>query len=188
MAEYAYKMFNKDLTCTKGRGIFQYTPGVWIEEPEANCVKNGFHCAKNPLDCLSYYPNWDDSQCWIVEIGGDIDEDRVDSKVSCTRIRLDRRLNLEEFVTEACAYMVMHPMAPINSIVRREAAMPCSNHFVIVRCEEPMARGREGEVIGLLKENPKTGSIYAGNVFTIGDQYKQDTWYNAFGEEVIRDA
>ena len=112
----------------------------------------------------------------------------MDSKVSCTRIRLDRRLNLEEFVTEACAYMVMHPMAPINNIVRREAAMPCSNHFVIVRCEEPMARGREGEVIGLLKENPKTGSIYAGNVFTIGDQYKQDTWYNAFGEEVIRDA
>ena len=48
MAEYAYKMFNKDLTCTKGRGRFQYTPGEWIEEPEANCVKNGFHCAKNP--------------------------------------------------------------------------------------------------------------------------------------------
>ena len=94
MAEYAYKMFNKDLTCTRGRGRFQYTLGEWIEEPEANCVKNGFHCAKNPLDCLSYYPRWDDSQCWIVEIAGDIDEDSIDSKVSCTRIRLIKRLTL----------------------------------------------------------------------------------------------
>ena len=71
-----YSMFNKDLTCTLGKGKYQYKPGDWIEEPEANCVKNGFHCAKNPLDCLSYYSSWDNSQCWIVEIGGDIDEDR----------------------------------------------------------------------------------------------------------------
>lgn len=185
MAEYAYKMFNKDLTCTLGKGIFQYTPGEWIEEPEANCVKNGFHCAKNPLDCLNYYPSWDNSQCWIVEIGGDIDEDSIDSKVSCTRMRLVRRLNLEEFVAEACRYMINFPQAKINNNVRRQPAEVNScNHFVIVRCGEPMAKGREGDVIGLLMENDRTGQIYAGNVFTVGTPaHKADTWYNVYGEE-----
>ena len=24
---------------------------------KANCRANGFHCAENPLDCLSYYPD-----------------------------------------------------------------------------------------------------------------------------------
>ena len=114
MAEYAYKMFNKDLTCTLGKGKYQYKPGEWIEEPEANCRQNGFHCAKNPLDCLSYYPSWDNSQCWIVEIGGDIDEDSVDSKVSCTRIRLVKRLTLEEFVAEAFAHYYAKYLVPLT--------------------------------------------------------------------------
>jgi len=187
--ELAYKMLNKDLTCTKGKGTYQYQPGVWLEEQEANCAKNGFHCAKNPLDCLSYYPDWDSSQCWIVAVGGDIDEDNRDSKISCTRIRLLKRLSLEEFVAEACQYMILHPKARINSQVRRGPAEAGGNHFVIVRCEEPAGRGGEGDVIGLLKENPLTGSIYAGNVFTVGTPaHKAGTWYNVFGEEVERDA
>lgn len=189
MAEYAYKMFNKDLTCTRGRGTFQYTPGVWMEEPEANCVRNGFHCAKNPLDCLSYYPDWNSSQCWIVEIGGDIDEDRIDSKVSCTRIRLIRQLNLEEFVAEACRYMIHHPAVETSRRVKREPSLvEGHNRFVIVRSGDPMASGKEEDVIGLLKENEKTGQIDEGNVFTVGYGYKADTWYNVFGEEVARDA
>ena len=186
--ETAYKMFNRDLTCTKGKGRFQYTPGIWMEEPEANCVRNGFHAAKNPLDCLSYYGNWDSSQCWIVEIGGDIDEDGWDSKISCTQIRLIRRLTLEEFVAEACRYMINHPMAPVNSRVSREPAAVSSNHFVIVRCEEPAARGETGDVVALLKENGKTGSICAGNIYTVGNEHRPGVWYNVWGEEVTQDA
>ena len=190
MAEYAYKMFNKDLTCTLGKGKYQYQPGVWIEEPEANCRKNGFHCAKNPLDCLSYYPSWENSQCWIVEIGGDIDEDSFDSKISCTRIRLIRQLNLEEFVAEACRYMIRFPKAAVNMIVSREPRKGAgANGFIIVRCEEPEACGQEGDVIGLLKENQRTGQIYAGNVFTVGTAaHRPGVWYNVFGEEVKKDA
>ena len=71
----AYKAFNADLTCTMGKGVFQYEPGKWYEEPEANCVKNGFHCAANPLDTLDYYYNWDSNQYWLVEVEGDMDED-----------------------------------------------------------------------------------------------------------------
>ncbi len=188
MAEYAYKMFNKDLTCTRGRGCYQYIPGEWAEEQEANCVRNGFHCAKNPLDCLSYYPDWDSSQCWIVEVAGDIDEDRVDSKISCTRIRLVRQLTLEEFVAEACSYMIHHPHMRINSHVSGKPAKAGRNHFVIVRCLEPMAMGEDGDVVGLLKEDSR-GQIFAGNVFTIGTAaHKAGVMYNVYGEEVMEDA
>ena len=52
-----------------------------------------------------------------------------------------------------------------------------------------MAKGREGDVIGLLMENDRTGQIYAGNVFTVGTPaHKAGTWYNVYGEEVDRDA
>jgi hypothetical protein len=47
-----------------------------------------------------------------------------------------------------------------------------------------MAMGKGGDVIGLLKEDPR-GQIYLGNVFTVGNAaHKPDTWYNVFGEEV----
>ena len=91
MPEYAYKMTDVTMRC-RGK---QYEPNVWYEEAEANCVQNGFHVAKNPLDCLSYYPVFNNSQCWIVEIGGDVDEDSIDTKVSATRICFRKRLTLQ---------------------------------------------------------------------------------------------
>ena len=50
----AYKGFNKDLTCTKGKGVFQYEPGKKYVEEKAKCARTGFHAATNPLDVLSY--------------------------------------------------------------------------------------------------------------------------------------
>lgn len=47
---YAYKGFEPDLSC---RG-YRFVMGKNVT-PEANCASNGFHCAENPLDCLSYY-------------------------------------------------------------------------------------------------------------------------------------
>lgn len=49
---YAYKGFEPDLSC---RG-YRFVMGKNVT-PEANCASNGFHCAENPLDCLSYYPS-----------------------------------------------------------------------------------------------------------------------------------
>lgn len=46
---YAYKGFEPDLSC---RG-YRFVMGKNVT-PEANCASNGFHCAENPLDCLSY--------------------------------------------------------------------------------------------------------------------------------------
>ena len=181
MPEYAYKMFNKDLTCTLGRGRFQYEPGRWYEEPEANCVKNGFHCAKNPLDCLSYYPNWKESACWLVQVDGDIDEDARDSKISCTRIRLCRQLSLADFVLAACQYIIDHPMMPAGSGVAEEKGQADRNGFVICRGKDPAAKGKKGDIIALLQEG-KDHRIEAAGMYIIdGTEKKQDTYYGVDG-------
>ena len=45
----AYKGFRPGLIC---RG-YQFVMGLNTTE-KANCRENGFHCAEDPLDCLSY--------------------------------------------------------------------------------------------------------------------------------------
>lgn len=53
---YAYKGFEPDLSC---RG-YRFVMGKNVT-PEANCASNGFHCAEDPLDCLTYYSDMDRS-------------------------------------------------------------------------------------------------------------------------------
>lgn len=77
----AYKGFNKDLTCTMGHGRFQYKENEWIEESEANCMRNGFHCCYNPLDCLSYYWDFSKSVYYCLD-KSDIYFDRIQRKES----------------------------------------------------------------------------------------------------------
>ena len=188
--EYAYKMFNKDLTCTLGRGTFQYQPGVWYEEldKEANCVKNGFHVAKNPLDCLSYYHSFEKAQCWIVEIAGDMDEDSCDSKVSAQKIRLVKRLSLSEFVARACMYIMEHPALAYNYHVTEDKAVADGNHFAISVGERPCARGKKGDVLGILRTYPGESEIAEATCFEIdGLQYLPDVWYDAGGKEMAAD-
>ena len=79
--------------------------------PEANCASNGFHCAENPLDCLSYYGDMNRSIYCLVQPGGDIDEDDRDSKIACTELTILRQLMRKEFFLHALAYMVDHPAA-----------------------------------------------------------------------------
>ena len=48
----AYKGFGPGLVC---RG-YQFVMGLNQTE-KADCRQNGFHCAEDPLDCLTYYSN-----------------------------------------------------------------------------------------------------------------------------------
>lgn len=188
--EYAYKMFNKDLTCTLGNGTFHYEPGVWYEETdrEANCARNGFHVAKNPLDCLSYYHDFRNSQCWIVEIAGDMDEDGRDTKVSAQKIRLVKRLQLSEFVARACIYIMEHPALDYNRNVTKETAETNNNHFAIAIGEKPRARGKIGDILGILQTYPGSVEITEANCFEIdGKSYLPDIWYDASGKAVKAD-
>lgn len=104
----AYKAFAPGLIATKGRGRYQYHKGKNVTD-KASCAATGFHCAENPLDCLSYYP-WDGkNEFWAVAAGGDMDEDCIDSKISCTEMTLLRRLDANEFLLLYANYVFTHP-------------------------------------------------------------------------------
>lgn len=88
----AYKAFRPDLTCQAGGNTYQYQLQKWNEIKEAKCRETGFHCAEDPLDCLSYYPVWEQAVYYMVAADGDIDEDACDSKIACTRLRLLKKM------------------------------------------------------------------------------------------------
>lgn len=92
----AYKGFDPGLIC---RG-YQFHMGLNVTD-KANCRANGFHCAENPLDCLSYYSDMTQAEYYIVEACGDIDEDDCDSKIACTLLNIIKRLTVEEFFSTA---------------------------------------------------------------------------------------
>ena len=180
----AFKAFTKDLKASLGRG-FSFETGVWHEEEEAGCIRCGFHAAENPLDCFSYYPNWDRNVYWIVLLDGDMDEDGTDTKVAATRIKLVRQLTKEEFVICAMNYMAEHPFLPVNTCVKREVAQSdadAKNGILIVRGSDPIASGKDGDVVGIAPEDPD-GTITDLNVFTIdGKEYLPDVFYDVHGK------
>lgn len=176
----AYKAFNKNLTCTRGKGTFQYEEGKWFEEPEANCRKNGFHCAENPLDCLTYYGNMEESVYYLVLADGDINEDGNDSKISCTRIKLVKRLDKERFVMHAMQYLYQHPERESGRVEADRGT--AERDFVIVRGKNPAARGKTGTILGLLKEAEGSRQIEEMAVYMAGEQgIEPMAWYGIDG-------
>lgn len=177
----AFKGFDKDLSCTSGGNRFQYLLGVWNHEPEANCAKNGFHCAENPLDCLSYYPNWEHSVYYMVLADGDIDEDAYDSKISCTRIKLVKQLDIGSFIAHSLNYICDHPYRKDNCHICREKGV-ASGGFAIVRGKNPIVKGKTGDVLGVLLEEPGSRKISEIGLFIVDDkEILPDTWYNVKG-------
>ena len=92
----AYKGFEKGLVCLG----YQFHMGLNVTE-EANCAQNGFHCAENPLDCLTYYSDMNRSEYYLVDAGGDVDEDDRDSKIACTKLTVIKKLEPCEFFAHA---------------------------------------------------------------------------------------
>ncbi|MCD8110863.1 MAG: hypothetical protein LUE14_12365 [Clostridiales bacterium] len=160
----AYKAFNPDLSCGHGSGRFRYLPQQWNEEPEANCVRNGFHSAEDPVDCLSYYPLWDNAVYWAVLLDGEMNEDGTDTKIASTRLKPLRQLTLEEFVFCACKYRADHPYLSQEDV---EKSLGNGASIRIVRGKDPSAEGNKGDVIGLLKEAADSPRITDISVFTI---------------------
>ncbi|WP_314723439.1 DUF7666 domain-containing protein [Enterocloster bolteae] len=182
----AYKAFNKDLSCTSGGNRFQYRLGIWNEEQEANCARNGFHCAENPLDCLSYYSDWGSAVYYMVLADGDIDEDAHDSKISATRLKLVKQLNLAEFIAHSLRYMYEHPMRENNGRVCAEEG-EAQRGFTVVRGKNPVAKGKMGDVLGFAKETADSRKVMEIGLFVVdGKEILPDTWYQADGSIVER--
>ena len=169
----AYKGFESGLIC---RG-YQFRVGLNTTE-EANCAHNGFHCAANPLDCLTYYSNMEQSEYWLVDAGGDIDEDNCDSKISCTELTILRRLTRKEFFLFALAYMHDHPLLDWNSHVTKDSGVAKSG-FSVVRGIDPIAKGKLGDILALAKETPDgTGIEQIGVTVVDGTSILPGVWYD----------
>lgn len=173
----AYKGFKKDLTCIG----FQFEEGKINKTKEANCRQNGFHCAEDPLDCLSYYPNWDESVYYIVDAAGDINEDGTDTKISCTEMRLIKKMTLEEFILESLIYISNHPLREMNRRIHMDEA-EATQKFVIVRGKEPIAKGNLGTFIGFAREKKESNEISDIAVYKIDSaNYLPNIWYTVEG-------
>ena len=169
----AYKGFHPGLICRN----YQFVMGLNVTD-KANCRANGFHCAANPLDCLSYYSNMDRSEYYLVDAGGDIDEDGYDSKISCTHLTILRKLERKEFFLHALAYMVDHPLQKWNHHVHAECGT-AQNGVAVGRGFAPRAAGRIGDILALAKDDPSSMKIVQiGLTVVDGKTIMPDVWYN----------
>lgn len=180
----AFKGFRKDLTCMG----YQFKLGEWNEEKEANCYKNGLHCAENPLDVLGYYPNVKESVYYIVEAAGDIHEDGSDTKISCTRMFLHKKLSIHELVFYGVKFMVNHPDRKNSAKVNMEKGSG-NQYYCIVRGKHPIGKGPKGCRLYLIQEEAKGSSILSAAIYEIdGTTMKPDTYYGIDGKEVCDNA
>jgi len=168
----AYKGFHPGLICRD----YQFCMGLNITE-KANCHANGFHCAENPLDCLSYYDDMYQSEYCIVQPGGDIDEDGCDSKIACTELTIIKKLTREEFFLHALAYMVDHPGRAWNSHVHKNFA-EANCGFAVVRGVDPVAKGGLGDILAFAKESADSQNIIQVALARVdGKKVIPDIWY-----------
>ena len=168
----AYKGFEQGLIC---RG-YQFVMGLNKTE-KANCRENGFHCAENPLDCLTYYSDMDRAEYYIVNAGGDIDEDGSDTKISCTELTVIKRLKKMDFFLHSLAFMADHPLREWSYHVSKDRAV-AARGYAVVRGTDPAARGRCGDILAFAKEDPVTGQIIQVGLAQVdGSSIKADTWY-----------
>lgn len=186
----AFKGFNKDLQCTLGKGIYQYKPGATVKEDRSKTADSGFHCAEYVLDCLAWYPLDGKNRYFKVEAAGSVDETDGDSKIACTEMTLLEELSAVGIAGEAIIYMARHPKrewehSSRNVAVKRDRA-ECESGFgiAVARGRKPLVRGKEGAVIGLVKEDSR-GNVRAAALHVAGkDGIKADTWYTIEGRMV----
>ena len=170
----AYKGFKKGLICLG----YQFQMGLNVTE-KANCRENGFHCAEDPLDCLRYYPDMDSSEYCIVNAGGDIHEDGLDSKISCTELTIIKKLTRKEFFLHALAYMEAHPQRACNCFVHRDKHMEEHKLFSVVRGKDPVTGGTLGTILAFAKEDDD-GNIMQTSVAVVdGKTVIPHIWYGA---------
>ena len=173
-----YKGIRKNMKATCGNGK-KLKPGVWIEEKKADVARCGFHFSDNPLVALGFYGDPKSDTWYLVLADGDIDEDAT-GKMTCTRIKMHKELTLAEMVFAAMDYIVEHPENEDHTWganVYKECSWQ-DRPYAIIRAKEPLARGKIGQIIGMMEEEPDSPGIRSATLFVVdGEEYKPDTWY-----------
>lgn len=178
----AYKGFSKNLTATMGRGIYQYKIGMTVEEKKAKCGWTGFHCTEEPLGVLNWYYGEGDRYC-VVKAEGDVHEDGK-GRISCEKITIMKELDRKKLAIHECHYLAEHPNRTYSNLVKKEVGTSDS-YFAIVRGKKPIAKGKAGTLLLLLKEakeSPEIEEIVALEVD--GIKIKAGTYYGIAGTEV----
>lgn len=183
-----YKAFGKGLIC---RG-YQFQMGMNVTE-KANCVQNGFHGAENPVDCFRHYTPSESSEdeYYMCEASGDMDEDDVDSKVSCTHLNIVRRLSLYDMATCALLFMLKHPEREFReynntfvAVMDMEAIIQRPG-IAIARGRAPVAAGPLGATLGFA-ELGANGTVAAVKVVRVdGEKIKPHIRYVLRGGELF---
>lgn len=183
----AYKGFNKDLTCTCGRGAYQYHPGKTVREKRSKTRSSGFHYSEYPPECLSWYPLNGKSRYFLVEAAGSIDEENSDVS-TCTEMTLLEELDTRSLALHTIAYMINHPkrawQAHGSSLDISEERAECMGApgIAIARGKDPKARGCAGTVIGLVREE---GNNMVAAAYVAGEKgIRPGVWYGIVDGEV----
>lgn len=184
----AYKGFNPDLTCTKGHGTYQYTPGVTAREEEAKTRKSGFHYSEYPPECFAWYPIDGKNRYFLVEASGSIDEENSDVS-TCTELTLVEELTVRQMALHTLVYMLNHPRREWKTKGRNldisEESAECMSApgIAIARGKAPKARGCAGTIIGLLKE--AAGGEQIASAHVVGERgIRPGKWYGIVDGEV----
>ncbi len=176
----AYKGFNKDLSCTMGRGIFRYEVGRTYTEDKAQCAHAGFHCVEEPIEVLKWYSGPASRYC-IVDAGGDISEDGT-NRISCTRMTVIREISLIELYALECRWMQEHPARTYSNIIERDRGLALKNGFVTVRGKQPVAAGGMGALLFLVKEDGTGKHVTEIAVHLVdGKEFKPGIYYRTDG-------
>ena len=104
-----YKATDQDMTCHMGEGIFPYRLGIPAVAERSKCGSTGLHACEYVLDCLGYYSLGGGHRFFAAEAAGDIAEDGVNTRISCTELTLIQELSNRDIAREAVLYMVSHP-------------------------------------------------------------------------------
>lgn len=184
----AYKGFHADLTCTWGKGTYQYELGKTIRESKSKCRNSGAHCAEDPLECLRWYPLGCGNRYFLVEASGSLDElGGDDTQLACTEITLVKELSIKELAGHAMMYMVKHPLRKwekdmaLCSVRKDRAEGQGEGSIAIARGPHPRVKGKAGSVLGLIRE--VDGVIEDAKLFRVEGNLNQGTWYTLVGRE-----
>ena len=109
----AYKGFDASLTC-KG---YKFEEGKFYEHGgKVRLYETGFHACINPMTVLHYYPP-NKSRFGVVEVSGETDANT--DVIVCSEIKIERELNLHEFIIHAKNYLINRttPNASKRSVI-----------------------------------------------------------------------
>ena len=194
----AFKGFNKDLTC---RG-YQYEEGKEFHTERAKCCDTGFHACEYPLDCFGYYDPAH-SVFHEVELSGEMDKSRDNTKVCATDIKIGARLSIAGLVKMAIDFTMSKVNKEAGSDERHGFASATGNcgassatgykgassvsdptGVAVAWGHEARAKGCKGAHL-ILSDWKYVGARYSDGVYM--DPYDKESWELTGAKMVVVD-